>query len=42
MDKKIAKANNANYEVQLHISAVEYNDAENKALQHFQKDITVP
>jgi trigger factor len=42
MEKKIIKAKQSNYEIQLHVSADEYGQAEKKALKHFQKDISVP
>lgn len=41
MEKKLNKAKQSNYEVELHVSADEYAQAEKKALKHFQKDIAV-
>ncbi len=41
MEKKLHKAKQANYEIELHVSTDEYAQAEKKALKHFQKDIAV-
>jgi len=42
MEKKLTQAKQSNYEVALHVSQDEYKQAEQKALKHFQKDISVP
>jgi len=41
MEKKLKKSTQSNFEIELHVSQEDYQQAENAALKYFQKDLSI-